>query len=112
MGIKDLLQQLAGHMQIGRIEDLRGKRVAIDCSIWLHKALYASAEDLMDANFEDHQHYVDFILARIRNLVLACGVIPVVVFDGRRNLLKDLTRERRSDTRHVHVEQGHRLLAR
>ena len=110
MGIKDLLQQMSGVMIAGSIKILEGKRIAIDCSNWLHKGVFASAEEYVDSGFVDTQLYVDFIIGRVRNLVLCGGVIPVVVFDGRRNGLKNETRESRADTRHAYLEQGKRLL--
>lgn len=110
MGIKDLLQQLNCRIELSSVISLRGQRVAIDCSGWLHKGVYGSAEDYMDAGFIDQQLYVDFIIGRLRNLITAGGVTPVVVFDGRRNNMKSETREARSDARAIYLEQGKRLL--
>ena len=69
------------------IGDFSGKRLAIDASGWLHKAVFATAEDWVDSNCTDSQLYVDFVLTRVRN-VQACGVTPIMVFDGKRNNLK------------------------
>ena len=69
MGIKDLLRALSSEMTSKLITDFKGKRIAIDSSGWLHKGLYAAAEDIVDSG-EDSELYVDFILARARNFIL------------------------------------------
>jgi 5'-3' exonuclease len=69
------------------ISEYEGKRIAIDASGWVHKAVYAVAEDYVDANLQDHQFYVDYILNKARAL-MSLKIIPVFVFDGPRNSLK------------------------
>ena len=54
---------------------------------WLHKAIFATAEESMDLDFGEHLLYVDFLITRTRNFRL-CGVEPVLVFDGKRSNLK------------------------
>jgi hypothetical protein len=54
---------------------------------WLHKAIFATAEESMDLDFGEHLLYVDFLITRTRNFRL-CGVEPVLVFDGKRSILK------------------------
>lgn len=58
-----------------------------DSVAWLHKAIFATAEESMDLGFEEHLLYVDFLITRTRNFRL-CGVEPVMVFDGKRSCLK------------------------
>ena len=110
MGIKDLLPSLADITQKEfSLSELKGKRVAIDASgkcstnilthineslcyywlwiAWLHKAIFATAEESLDLDFEEHLLYVDFLITRTRNFRL-CGVEPVLVFDGKRSILK------------------------
>ena len=69
------------------IADFAGKRLAVDASGWLHKAVYATAEDWVDSNCTDSQLYVDFLITRVKNLQ-SCNITPVLVFDGKRNTLK------------------------
>lgn len=80
MGIKDLLKAFQSETSQKLITDFKGKRIAIDASGWLHKGLYAAAEDFVDTGI-DSDLYVDFMLARARNFILN-GVEPVFVFDG------------------------------
>lgn len=72
------------------ITDFKGMTIGINASHWLETALVATMEELVDHNFEDFMFYVDAILAKVRNFRMA-GVEPVMVFEGRRNLLKVLT---------------------
>lgn len=112
MGIKDLLRALSSESTPKLITDFKGQRIAIDSSGWLHKGLFAAAEDIVDTGI-DSELYFDFLLARARNFILngiqtmnyctshtphveltetlprySIGVEPVFVFDGKRNNLK------------------------
>lgn len=87
MGIKDLLKNFETITKKQHLRDFANKRVAIDASGWLHKALYTVTEDLIDSNFVDNKLYVDQIIAKIRNIE-SCGLKVVMVFDGKRNNLK------------------------
>jgi XPG N-terminal domain len=88
MGIKDLLKALAPDSIQKLITEFKGKRIAIDASGWLHKGLFAAAEDIVDTGV-DSELYVDFMLARARNFILngdfrfrsfiACIVFSVVL---------------------------------
>ena len=109
MGIKDLLQAISAAVENSEISEFAGQRIAVDASSWLHKGLYGAAEDYVDSNFSDNQLYVDFILTRVRQFMIM-GVEPVMVFDGKRSILKSGTHEKRSDARRTCIEQGKRLL--
>lgn len=87
MGIKDLLKNFEPITKKMHLKDFVHKRVAIDASGWLHKALYTVTEDLIDSNFVDNKLYVDHIVAKVRNIE-SCGLKVVMVFDGKRNNLK------------------------
>jgi hypothetical protein len=71
------------------ITDFKGLTIGINASSWLQKALSSSIEALIDNNFSDYMFYVDQILSKVRNFRIA-GVEPVMVFEGRRTLLKVL----------------------
>jgi hypothetical protein len=109
MGIKDLLKNLEeATVQVSEpksaqidslfviistfpcqknIGDFAGKRLAIDASGWLHKAVYTTAEDWIESNCGDSQLYVDVIITRLKQLQ-GLNITPVMVFDGKRNTLK------------------------
>lgn len=87
MGIKDLLRNFESISKHQNINDYKNKRIAVDASGWLHKALYATTEDWINSDCTDTQLYVDFMITRVKNLQ-QCGVNVVLVFDGKRNHLK------------------------
>jgi len=78
MGIKDLLKALSSESTPKLITDFRGQRIAIDSSGWLHKGLFAAAEDIVDTGV-DSELYFDFLLARARNFILNGKTYPVYV---------------------------------
>ena len=86
MGIKDLFNTIGYSLSPGQITAFKGKKLAVDASGWLHKAIFACAEDSID-NDVDSQLYVDFILGRAVTMQQV-GVEPVMVFDGKRHRLK------------------------
>ena len=51
--MKKLLQSLQKVTQASSISCYKGTRVAIDASGWLHKGLYAAAEDFVDSGESD-----------------------------------------------------------
>jgi hypothetical protein len=69
------------------ITDFKGMTIGINASHWLEIALTATVEELINHNFEDFMFYVDALLSKVRNFRMA-GVEPVMVFEGKRNLLK------------------------
>ena len=91
MGIKDLLAACSSSIDHLNVRNFAGQRIAIDVSGWLHRGVYGAAEDWVDSGFQDSRLYVDYILNRVKHLQ-SLGIIPVLVFDGRRNCLKDNTK--------------------
>lgn len=79
------------------ISSFSGKRLAIDASGWLHKAVFATTEDFImhesirpastDFNCANSELFVDFFIHRVLKLQ-AHQIDLIVVFDGRRNALK------------------------
>lgn len=49
MGVKGLLPGLQESAKASSVGYFKGTRVAIDASGWLHKGLYAAAEDYVDS---------------------------------------------------------------
>ena len=49
MGVKGLLPGLQESARASSVGYFKGTRVAIDASGWLHKGLYAAAEDYVDS---------------------------------------------------------------
>jgi 5'-3' exonuclease len=109
MGIENLLQAVKGKIETKDISTFKGWKVAVDVSGWLHKGLYGAAEDLVDSNFVDSQLYVDYVLNRVA-ILQGMGIEPVLVFDGRRNCLKDSTNSKRQDIRNAYINKGKTIL--
>jgi len=80
MGIQGLLKQLeplAQPIDVGLV--YRGKTVAVDVSVWLHKGAYGCAPDLVLGRHTTG--YLAYVLARALALRRR-GVNVVCVFDG------------------------------
>jgi len=96
MGVAGLLPALSACTQQVHITEYRGKRVAVDSYVWLHKAVLMCAADLC-MNVPTSK-YVNYFVARVQDLIQA-GVIPVLVFDGDRLPAKQEEEARRKTTR-------------
>jgi exonuclease 1 len=79
MGISGLLPVLASITSNVHISELRGKRVAVDAYVWLHRGAYACSMEL--AQRIPTNKYISYCLHRVR-LLQHHGVIPILVFDG------------------------------
>ena len=104
MGIQGLLKQLeplATHINLP--EAYRGKTIAIDISVWLHRGAYGCATDLVLGN--DTNGYLAYIIARVLSL-RRHGVNVICVFDGLRTSLKSETANQRRSTRAEYISQG------
>ena len=86
MGVNDLWTLLVAAGRIIDPESLRGKRVAIDVSIWMIKILHGMSK----AGVNYQNVHVIGIMKRIVYL-LQMGVKPVFVFDGPAPELKKKT---------------------
>lgn len=79
------------------IKSFSGCRLAVDASGWLHKAVFASAEDfIMHAILQptsqifdgsNSELFVDIMINKVCKL-RGQGIEPIFIFDGRRNALK------------------------
>ncbi|KAH7622041.1 hypothetical protein Ndes2526B_g02866 [Nannochloris sp. 'desiccata'] len=79
MGIVALLPQLRSITKRVHIERYRGKTVAVDGYVLLHRGAYACARELVEG--EPTEKYVTYCLNRI-DLLLNHGIIPYIIFDG------------------------------
>ncbi|KAI5477622.1 exonuclease 1 [Pseudohyphozyma bogoriensis] len=108
MGIQGLLPMLKEVQTPMHIKEWKGKKVAIDAYVWLHRGVYGCAEDI--ALGKQTVQYVNYSMHRIRMLKYH-QVTPIVVFDG--GLLpskmgtEDDRERRRSDAR----ARGNALMA-
>src|SRR3546814_10732088 len=104
MGIQGLLKQLeplAVPVDVGVV--YRGKTIAVDTSVWLHKGAYGCAPDLV-LN-KQTTGYLSYVLARALGLRKK-GVNVICVFDGPRTELKAETNNQRRTSREENISQG------
>ena len=95
MGVSGLLPALKASTQQVHISDYRGKRVAVDSYVWLHRAVLTCAADIC-MNVPTTK-YVKYFMNRVQEL-LAAGIVPILVFDGGKlpaKLAEEESREKR-----------------
>ncbi|KAL1673181.1 hypothetical protein EV122DRAFT_294378 [Schizophyllum commune] len=111
MGVKSLWQLLAPVGRPVQLENMEGKTMAIDSSIWIYQ-FQATMRD-KEGRVLVNAHVLGF-LRRITKL-LFYGIKPVFVFDGGAPALKRNTlnqrRERKTDATESHTRIAERLLA-
>ena len=107
MGISGLLQALSPVFNDAHVKQFKGKKVAIDGYVWLHKGSYACAMDL--CLNKPTRKYITYVLKRVE-MLKHYGVIPVVVFDGSKLEGKEITNNRRREKRRSNIEEGKEML--
>ena len=79
MGISGLHQQLKPAQRKINVEELRGKTLALDGHVLLHRGAMACAEQLAEG--KQTTRYTNYAVTRVQ-LLAAKGVKAIVVFDG------------------------------
>ncbi|KAF9010214.1 PIN domain-like protein [Cyathus striatus] len=108
MGISGLLPALKPIQIVKPLSDFKGKKVAVDAYVWLHKGVYACATEL--ATGKATLKYVDYAMHRVR-LLRHYGIEPYVVFDGGPLPAKRGTEDERKQKRDEYISRGHALAA-
>lgn len=103
MGIPGLLPLLKSITHESKLEDLRGKRVAIDTLCWLHRGVYSCSQQL--ALGQETRAYVRFCESML-DMLLHHGITPFFVFDGSNLPAKKATETERRANREAALEQG------
>lgn len=100
MGIKEFFKYFNRHegacVNMVSWADLKGKTVAIDASISIHRAVYAvrsKGSDLTNKEGELTSHLINIIHTIVK--MLSFGIKPIYVFDGKPIYLKRSEREKR-----------------
>ena len=106
MGVNGLLQLLAPIQKRQHLTEFRGKRIAIDGFVWLHRAAFRYCVEL--CKDPSTPLLLPFLMSRI-NALKNCGVIPVVVFDGQSLPSKFMTNEKRRKDRAENLEKAQQL---
>lgn len=80
MGVKGLLLALKSVQRQRHLSEYAHSRVAVDGFAWLHRAAFAALHESVNGQVSDRP--VKFCLKRAK-MMLANGVTPLFVFDGR-----------------------------
>lgn len=99
MGIKDLSKFLKNYIEPVeiKIDDIQGKRICIDISIYLYKYKYACLND--SAILKPHIHCITMLCYKyIKN-----NIHPVFVFDNKSSDLKQSVIEARKNKDGLHI---------
>lgn len=108
MGIQGLLPFLRSIQRESHLQNWRGKTLAIDGYVWLHRGVYHCAQELCLG--KPTTKHVDYFMRNIK-LLHAFGVTAYVVFDGDHLPSKKLTETDRQNRRRAALANAHRLLA-
>ena len=106
MGVNGLLQLLAPVQKRRHLSEFRGKRIAIDGFVWLHRAAFRYCVEL--CKDPSTPLLLPYLMSRI-NALKNCGIIPVVVFDGQSLPSKLMTNQKRRKEREENLEKAKML---
>uniref|UniRef100_A0A8C3ATC2 Exonuclease 1 n=1 Tax=Cyclopterus lumpus TaxID=8103 RepID=A0A8C3ATC2_CYCLU len=107
MGISGLLQFIKDAAEPVNVKKYRGQTVAVDTYCWLHKGAFSCAEKL--AKGEPTDQYVWYCMKFVE-MLLAFGVKPILVFDGRNLPSKREVEKSRRERRESNLQKGRQLL--
>ncbi|XP_040035127.2 exonuclease 1 [Gasterosteus aculeatus] len=107
MGISGLLQFIKDAAEPVSVKKYKGQTVAVDTYCWLHKGAFSCAEKL--AKGEPTDQYVWYCMKFVE-MLLAFGVKPVLVFDGRNLPSKKEVEKSRRERREANLQKGRQLL--
>lgn len=79
MGIQGLWPLLKDYIRPGHVGEYRGRRVAVDTYVWLHRAVYGCCVEL--ARGEPSDKWLKYCIEMIDSL-LAHDISVYLVFDG------------------------------
>nr|CCC92106.1 putative exonuclease [Trypanosoma congolense IL3000] len=131
MGIKGLWSEVKPVCQRSHLSKFRGQRVAVDMYVWLHRGIIGSVELGTEADIEEFRSYakslldssaaaveytvpvntrmLQCVMSRV-DLLLKCGIHPVLVFDGAEIPMKRGKEEERKGNRDKHLIEALALL--
>lgn len=111
MGVNGLIKLLNDSIAKKNIRDFAGKRVAIDCSCWIHKGCIRYAREII-CNGTVPDGLIQYIFNRLK--VLTDNLIKkediLVVFDGLELPIKGSTNRNRERKRHENIKIAYEYL--
>ncbi|CAK4659946.1 unnamed protein product [Aphanomyces euteiches] len=103
MGISNLLPQLKSIAEETTLHKFKGKTIAVDGYVWLHRGVYSCSQELCLG--QDSDRYVNYFMERV-DFLLNCGIHPYIVFDGGPLPMKKATEDVRRASREKHRTAG------
>ncbi|KAH9113826.1 hypothetical protein LEN26_007237 [Aphanomyces euteiches] len=103
MGISNLLPQLKSIAEETTLHKFKGKTIAVDGYVWLHRGVYSCSQELCLG--QDSDRYVNYFMERV-DFLLNCGIHPYIVFDGGPLPMKKATEDERRASREKHRTAG------
>ncbi|XP_075530626.1 exonuclease tos [Dermacentor variabilis] len=107
MGITGLLPFVQKSTRPANLKEFSGKTAAVDTYCWLHKGAFSCAERLVKGEKTDA--YVNYCM-KMTDLLIASGVRPILVFDGRHLPSKKLTEKKRKEQREINRQKAKQFL--
>ena len=96
MGIQGLLTNIQPALIARHVSHFKGKRVAVDGYMWLHKGVYGCSKDIAMGN--ENNSWINYCLKFI-DMLLSNGLVVVMVFDGANLPSKEATESVRAAKR-------------
>ncbi|RNF27597.1 putative exonuclease [Trypanosoma conorhini] len=129
MGIKGLWSEVRPVCRQSHLSNFRGQRVAVDMYVWLHRGILGSVQLGTSADAEAFvesvaaapegadagasvrltNKFLQFVMGRVE-LMLRCGIHPVLVFDGASIPVKQGTEEERQLLRAARLAEAVQLI--
>lgn len=92
MGVQNLLPLLVPISKRVPLSAFSGQRIGIDGFVWLHKASFRCAKDLV--NDPGSEKILPYLMNMLEK-VISCGITPVIIFDGQQLPQKANTNKKR-----------------
>ena len=96
MGVQNLLPLVGPVAQRVPLSTFKGKRIAIDGFVWLHRCAFCCSREIcQDPGTE---RILPYLATKLRR-VMSSGIVPIIVFDGQSLPQKFNTNEKRHQQR-------------
>ena len=108
MGIQGLLSVLKPVITTAHINDLRGKKVAVDAYAWLHKSVYSCCEEICrnnENNTVTDGIWINYCLSLV-DMLLFHDMKVTLVFDGDNLPAKKETEKDRLNNRNENIKKA------
>ncbi|EAY14196.1 XPG I-region family protein [Trichomonas vaginalis G3] len=103
MGINGLLPIIQPAGRRVHLTEFKGKRIAIDGFVWLHKAAFKYPRQVIKD--PSTKLLLPYLMSKV-NGIINCGIKPIIIFDGQNLPSKQITTEKRKQEREQALEKA------